>query len=216
MGGEAKQFRRLESRPTLCWSARALLEALAGPIAVVLPEDRLDEGRRLLLAHLPDGRDRFRAVAGGERRRDSVLAGLAAVEEAKTVLVHDAVRPFASAALVARVGARAVEGRAVVPALPVRDTLKEVEDGRVVRTVPRARLVAVQTPQGFPLAVLRRAHEADAEDATDDAALVERAGHPVTWVEGERMNVKLTDPDDWAWAEDVVAAGRVRWRREVW
>lgn len=216
MGGEAKQFRRLESRPTLCWSARALLESLAGPIAVVLPEDRLDEGRRLLMAHLPDGKDRFRVVPGGERRRDSVLAGLDAVGDAETVLVHDAVRPFASTALVARVGARAVEGRAVVPALPVRDTLKEIDGERVVRTVPRASLVAVQTPQGFPTAVLKRAHEADEDDATDDAALVERVGHPVTWIEGERMNVKLTDPDDWAWAEDLVSAGRVRWRREVW
>ncbi|MBW3660645.1 MAG: 2-C-methyl-D-erythritol 4-phosphate cytidylyltransferase [Gemmatimonadetes bacterium] len=216
MGGEAKQFRRLESRPTLCWAALPLLESLAGPLVVVLPEDRLEEAERLLIAHLPEAREKIRAVPGGVRRRDSVRAALEAIEGVETVLVHDAVRPFASAALVTRVGARAAEGRAVVPALRVRDTLKEIDDGRVVRTLDRERLVAVQTPQGFPLQVLRSAHEADDGDATDDAALVERLGHPVTWVEGERMNRKLTDPEDWAWAEEAVAAGRVRWRQEVW
>lgn len=216
MGGEVKQFRRLGGKPTLCWAAHPLLEALSGPVVVVLSPDRLEEGERLLRAHLTGHRDRIRIAPGGERRRDSVFAGLRAIEAEQTVLIHDAVRPFATAALAARVGARAAEGRAVVPGIRIRDTLKEVDDGRVVATVERDRLVAVQTPQGFPVEVLRDAHRADGEDATDDAALVERLGHPVTWIEGERMNRKLTDADDWVWAEGVVAAGRVRWRREVW
>lgn len=216
MGGEAKQFRRLGGRPTLCWAARPLLEATTGPLVVVLPADRIDEGERALEAHLPEHLDRIRVVAGGERRRDSVFAGLEAVDGEDTVLVHDAVRPFASAALTSRIGARAVAGRAVVPAIAVRDTLKEVDGGKIVRTVDRTRLVAVQTPQGFSVEVLRAAHAAFDDDATDDAALVERLGHPVTWVEGERLNRKLTDPDDWEWAEEIVSTGRVRWRREVW
>ena len=216
MGGEAKQFRRLGDRPTLCWAARPLLESVAGPLVVVVPPGRVEEGERALGAHLPEHVERIRVVAGGERRRDSVSSGLEAIGNASTVLVHDAVRPFASAGLARRIAARAAAGRAVVPALRVRDTLKEVEDGRVVRTVERARLVAVQTPQGFPVEVLREAHRSDDGDATDDAGLVERLGHPVTWIEGERLNRKLTDPEDWEWAEDVVAAGRVRWRREVW
>lgn len=215
MGGEVKQFRRLDATPTLCWSARPLLEALSGPLVVVLPADRLEEGERLLRAHLTEHRDRIRVAPGGDRRRDSVLAGLQSIDGQETVLIHDAARPFASAALAARVGTRAAGGRAVVPAIRVRDTLKEVDDGRVVATVDRERVVAVQTPQGFPLQVLRDAHRVDGEDATDDAALVERLGHPVTWVEGERMNRKLTDPEDWVWAEGVVAAGRLRWTGEV-
>ncbi|MDX1622591.1 MAG: IspD/TarI family cytidylyltransferase [Gemmatimonadota bacterium] len=216
MGGEPKQFRPLGGRPTLCWAVRPLLEAVSGPVAVVLPEDGVERGEEALRTHLPGFDERLRTVAGGERRQDSVRVGIEAVEVADTVLVHDAVRPFLSVGLAARVGRRAAGGRVVVPALPVRDTLKEVSGDRVVATLERDRIVAVQTPQGFPLAVLREAHGAAASEAgsgaSDDAALCERRGVPVTWVEGDPANRKLTDPDDWAWAEWVVESGRVRWR----
>lgn len=212
MGGDPKQLRLLGGRPTMCWAARALLAALAGPVAVVLPEESVEEGEGLLRRHLPQGVDRLRVTTGGARRRDSVRAGLDAVDQAGTVLVHDAARPFASAALVERVGRRAVAGRVVVPAVRVADTLKEIEGDRIARTLDRERIVAAQTPQGFPLAVLREAHDEETSaDATDDAALCEGRGVPVTWIEGEALNRKLTGPDDWAWAEAVVAGGAVRW-----
>lgn len=215
MGGEPKQLRLLDGRPILCWSARALLDSLSGPLVVVLPEERIEAGERALRAHLSGGEGRTRIVVGGERRQDSVRAGLTGLEGVETVLVHDAARPFASPALVERVGRRAAGGRVVVPGLPVRETLKEVAGDRVVGTLDRDRIVAVQTPQGFPLPVLREAHEAARGDVTaarDDASLCERRGVPVSWIQGEELNRKLTVPEDWRWAEIVVESGGVRWR----
>jgi 2-C-methyl-D-erythritol 4-phosphate cytidylyltransferase/2-C-methyl-D-erythritol 2,4-cyclodiphosphate synthase len=129
------------------------------------------------------------------------------------VVVHDGARPFASTTLVERVASAATAGRAVVPALPTADTIKRVEGERVVETIERRTAVAVQTPQGFPLPVLEAAHAAwpDDEDATDDAAMCERIGAPVTWVPGEPLNRKLTGPEDWWWAERMVESGRMRW-----
>lgn len=212
MGEGVKQFRLLDGRPALCWALRSLAGALAGPLVVVLPADRLEEGEDLLRAHLPSAASRIRVTEGGPRRQDSVRAGLEAVPDAATVLVHDAARPFASRGLCERVARRAAAGRAVIPALPIHDTLKEVDGERVVATRDRSHHVAAQTPQGFPLAVLRRAHtEAGPPEATDDAQLCERLGIPVTWIPGEDLNRKLTDPDDWAWAERTIAEGRIRW-----
>jgi 2-C-methyl-D-erythritol 4-phosphate cytidylyltransferase len=146
-------------------------------------------------------------IPGGERRRDSVAAGLAALPgDAEWVLVHDAARPLATPGLCRAVLDRLlrddVDG--VVPALPVSDTLKAVVGDRVTTTVPRADLVAVQTPQGFRVATLRRAHLAGDEDATDDAALVERAGGSVVFVPGEPTNLKITLPGDLAVAEALL------------
>lgn len=213
LGGETKQYRELGGRPILCWAARSLLAALAGPVVVVLPEDGLEEGETLLRLHLGGDADRVRVTAGGPRRQDSVREGLGALGEAVTVLVHDAARPFASPSLVERVGRHAAAGRAVVPALTPVDTLKRVDEDRVIETVDRARLIAAQTPQGFPLALLRDAHAAwtEAGEATDDAAVCERFGAPVTWIPGEALNRKLTDAEDWWWAERLVESGRVRW-----
>lgn len=143
-------------------------------------------------------------------------AGLEVLPGDGAVLVHDAVRPFASHALVERVGREAASGRIVVPALAPTDTLKRVDGDRVVETIDRRSVVAVQTPQGFPLALLRAAHEAwpDDEEATDDAAECERHGAPLTWLPGEALNRKLTGADDWWWAEWLVESGRVRWGGE--
>lgn len=124
-------------------------------------------------------------------------AGLAAVPEAaEVVVVHDGARPAASVALFERVVEAVRAGAdAAVPGLPVPDTVKRVRDGVVVETLPRAELVAVQTPQAFRAAALRAAHAQDAE-ATDDAALVESAGGRVVIVEGEEANRKITTPAD--------------------
>lgn len=155
--------------------------------------------------------DRPGWVAGGERRRDSVANGLARVPDDVTyVLVHDAARPLASSDLVERVISRLVAGDAagVVPAVPVRDTLKQTNDDAVVVTVDRSALVAVQTPQGFRADVLRRAHATGDEDATDDAMLLESIGEVVVTVPGEPDNLKITFPGDLDLAASVRASRR--------
>ena len=143
-------------------------------------------------------------VAGGLRRQDSVAAGLSQIPEpAGFVLVHDAARPLASADIVRRVIARLLVGDVdgVIPAIPVRDTIKRVSVDRVVETVDRSSLVAVQTPQGFDLRALRAAHAVAAFDATDDASMVEANGGTIAFVDGDPANIKLTYPEDLPVAE---------------
>jgi len=139
------------------------------------------------------------AVSGGDRRQDSVAAGLAQVpDEDGLVLVHDAARPLLTPDVVRRVIARLLVGdvAGVIPAVPVRDTIKRVERERVVETVERSDLIAVQTPQGFDLRTLRAAHAASAIEATDDASMVESIGGSIAVVEGDPMNLKVTYPQD--------------------
>jgi 2-C-methyl-D-erythritol 4-phosphate cytidylyltransferase len=215
LGGAPKQFRPLGGVPVVCWAVWPLLEGLSGEIVLVLPEAALEDAAALLTRHVEGADRRVRLAAGGVRRQDSVRAGLQAIDgTGGVVVVHDGARPFASAALVERVAREAAAGRAVVPALPAADTIKRVDGERVVETIERRAVMAVQTPQGFPRDVLEAAHAAwpDGEAATDDAAMCERMGAPVGWVPGEERNRKLTGPEDWWWAERVVESGRVRWR----
>jgi 2-C-methyl-D-erythritol 4-phosphate cytidylyltransferase len=144
------------------------------------------------------------AVPGGDRRRDSVASGLAAISDHNGfVLIHDAARPLVTAGLVRAVIDRLLIGdvAGVVPVVPVRDTLKRVAGEFVVETVDRVDLVAVQTPQGFDLEALRAAHALADGDATDDASMVEAAGGTIAIVDGDPANLKLTYPEDLALAE---------------
>ena len=136
-------------------------------------------------------------VTGGDTRSASTRNGLAAVAaDADVVLVHDAARPLCPVALFEAVVDAVRSGAdAAVPALPVSDTVKRVDGTRVLTTVPRHDLVAVQTPQGFRADVLRAAHAAGGTD-TDDAALVEAAGGVVVTVPGDPRNLKITVADD--------------------
>jgi 2-C-methyl-D-erythritol 4-phosphate cytidylyltransferase len=146
-----------------------------------------------------DGPPVAAAVAGGATRTDSVRAGLAAVPEgAEIVVVHDAARPLAPVTLFAAViDAVRAGADGAVPALPVPDTVKRVAEGRVVTTLDREGLVAVQTPQAFRADVLRAALAGGAQ-GTDDAALVEAAGGKVVVVPGDPLNLKITTPYDLA------------------
>jgi 2-C-methyl-D-erythritol 4-phosphate cytidylyltransferase len=178
--GGAKQFAELAGRRVLDWSVETARRASDGVI-VVVPADQPESG----------------AIAGGATRSASVRAGLAAVPpDADIVVVHDAARPLASAELYRRVIAAVIDGAdAAVPGVPVSDTLKRVAGNLVADTVDRSSLVAVQTPQAFRAAVLRRAH-ADEPDATDDGAVVEAAGGKVVVVAGDPDNLKITTPSD--------------------
>lgn len=179
--GGPKQYERLGDRRVLDWSLGAARAACDGVVVVVHPDRAADE----------EGVDAV--VAGGATRSESVRAGLAAVpEDAEVVLVHDAARPLAPAAMWRRVVDAVRAGAdAAVPAVPVVDTLREVGGS----TVDRSRFVAVQTPQGFRAAALRSAH-AGGGDATDDAALVEAAGGMVLVVDGDPAAAKITRPHD--------------------
>ncbi|MFZ4516422.1 MAG: IspD/TarI family cytidylyltransferase [Acidimicrobiia bacterium] len=153
-----------------------------------------------------DGAPVAATAVGGATRAASVRAGLECVDpDAEFVLVHDAARALASETLWRAVRNGLHENvDAVIPGLPVSDTLKRVVGDVVVGTVDREHLIAVQTPQGFRAASLRAAH-AVGGDATDDAAFIEAHGGTVHWVTGEAINTKLTRPQDAAIMEAVLA-----------
>lgn len=196
-----KALVEVAGRPLVAHAAARLVEAGASHLVVVAPPDHL----ATVVAAVPDTDVPVTVVGGGATRADSVRAGLGEVpDDVAVVAVHDAARAFAPPALIRR-AVEAVDGDVVAaaPALPVGDTLKRVDGDRVVGTVDRAGLVAVQTPQVFRTQVLRAAH-ADGEDATDDLALVERllASGSVTGrvvvVAGAAAATKITWPADLA------------------
>ena len=180
--GGQKQFEELEGRRVVDWALVAS-RSVADGVVLVVPADHVEDG-----APAADV-----VVIGGATRSASVRAGLAAVPaDAQVVVVHDAARPFAAPALFEAVVAAVHAGAdAAVPGVPVTDTVKRVVGSEVVATLDRDELIAVQTPQAFAAAALRRAHEHGAE-ATDDAALVEAAGGRVVVVPGDPANTKIT------------------------
>lgn len=174
-------------------------------VVVVGPPSRLERAQAEVTLLEPT--KPVRVCAGGETRQQSVRAGLALLDGCTHVLVHDAARPMVSAPLVRRVLAAAIESGAAIPGLPPRDAVKRVEGGRLVESLDRSRIVLAQTPQGFSLPLLLRAHfeAADAGLAgDDDAQLVNAAGHPVTVVAGEMTNIKLTTAEDLELLEALV------------
>ena len=201
-----KALVELSGRPLLWWAARGLRAGGVGVIVVTAPASSIEEFRSALSDF-----DDLTVVAGSDRSRQaSVALGLAALGDRGTdtvVLVHDAARPLTPPQVTARVidAVRAGAG-AVIPVLPVTDTLKTVDaSGLVTGTPRRADMVAVQTPQGFRWDVLTRAHEAgaslgadEAVAATDDAGLVEAIGGAVHTVAGDERSLKVTRPLDLA------------------
>lgn len=203
-GGARKQFLPLGGRP-LYWrsvTTMAAVPELAGMVVVFPAPEFAERARELdaLKDACPPGVPVL-AVAGGERRQDSVRLGLAALpRDCGRVLVHDSARPFFSPTLVRALLDGLIDGiDGVVPGLPVTDTVKQVEGDRVLSTLRRDSLRAVQTPQLFPAALLRRVHEralAESWAVTDDASMVELAGGAVRIVPGEAANLKITNPED--------------------
>jgi 2-C-methyl-D-erythritol 4-phosphate cytidylyltransferase len=187
-----KAFALLAGRPMVQWSIDALLEV-----------DAIEE----IVVALPPGMDAPEGtigVAGGTQRSHSVQAALAAARADDLVVVHDAARPLVTAALVVACLAALRDADAAIAAAPVTDTIKECDGPRVVRTLDRARLWAVQTPQAFHRAALERALDQDDDvlgAATDDAALVEALGGTVRLVPAPRETLKVTTPLDLRVAE---------------
>jgi 2-C-methyl-D-erythritol 4-phosphate cytidylyltransferase len=192
----------LAGRPLVAWSVDALRAGGVDDVVVSVPAAARDAFAAVLPADV-------RLVDGGASRTASVRAGLAAAGAADVVLVHDAARPLTPPDVVRRVLAALAAGRpAVVPVLPVVDTVVVVDDaGAVTDAVPRAALRRVQTPQGFDRATLASAYAALAADAdlTDDAAVVRSSGIRVTTVDGDERAAKVTVAHDLALAALIAA-----------
>ena len=202
--GIKKQFLKWKGAPLFWHSATTFshVSRLRGLVFVFPEEDiqeatdtlsKLDFGRRLGLP--------WKVVAGGTRRQDSVCNGLAELPaECTHVLVHDSARPFFSAKLVNNMLDTMANGAlAVIPAIPVTDTIKVAENNTVSRTLDRSMLRACQTPQGFQKSILIDGHNTcalECWEVTDDASIAEQAGHPVTVIKGDVTNCKITNPED--------------------
>jgi 2-C-methyl-D-erythritol 4-phosphate cytidylyltransferase/2-C-methyl-D-erythritol 2,4-cyclodiphosphate synthase len=211
--GRPKAFVEVAGRSILARSLETVFaSAVPAHVVVVVPAALVDEATALVHEVAGVAADHVSVVVGGDTRQASVAAGLAVVAPSvRTVLVHDCARPFVPASQFDLV-AESVEatGHGVVPALPVTDTIKKIDAGgagRVVGTVDRSELVAVQTPQGFPRAELDAAYAAAEAEHTDDAALYAAAGHEVVVVAGDPSAFKITTTWDLRRAEALVAEG---------
>ncbi len=203
---ELKQFRWVAGKPMLLHSLQAFhRRADVALVVAVLPKSAAGDPPPWIFQC---DVDRLLLSVGGRERGDSVFSGLEDLsEEIDIVVIHDAARPLVSDATIAAVVAQARLGTGAVAALPVVDTIKEVDDeGRIVRTVDRTRLWRAQTPQAFPRAMIERAH-LDARragvSATDDAALCERLGYPVVIVRGTERAMKVTEESDFGRADAI-------------
>jgi 2-C-methyl-D-erythritol 4-phosphate cytidylyltransferase len=209
----SKQFAEIGGAPILIHTLRKF-EGVSqvGEIVLAL---RADEGAAFNARVQKEGfRKKITLVEGGEHRQQSVANGLAKIDAAPDdlVLVHDAVRPFVDAEIIGKVIQAAARHGAAIAGLPAIDTVKQVDrtaDGAiVVSTIPRARVVMAQTPQGFRYDVLKRAFDdsqADGFQGTDEASLVERSGHEVAVVMGSPQNIKITTPADLELAEFLLS-----------
>ncbi|MFA7175488.1 MAG: 2-C-methyl-D-erythritol 4-phosphate cytidylyltransferase, partial [Kiritimatiellia bacterium] len=199
-----KQYLMLAGQPVLARTVQVFIDhPEVDEIVVAVPAGDLQEVVGMLSRQR--GAKRVQVVEGGSDRQASVAAALAAVApDSATVLVHDAVRPLVAPDVISAVLVVARTG-AVSAARPVQETIKVCVDEKVQETLDRSKLWAMQTPQGFPRALLERAHAAAAAGhdvrATDDCALVERLGEPVHIVLGNTENIKLTTPADLALAQ---------------
>jgi 2-C-methyl-D-erythritol 4-phosphate cytidylyltransferase len=205
-----KQFLPLRGLPILSHTVKVFQSCLdIQAIVLVVPEPRTQWVWEEVVRKNEFGKV-MAVVPGGTTRQESVRRGLDVLGEGwEVVVIHDGARPLVLPETVSLVVEGARRHGACVVAIPVRDTIKEVDDqGFVTRTVPRQGLWSVQTPQGFRQRIITEAHllaEKDGFEATDDASLVERMGLKVKVVMGSQENLKITTPEDLALAEEILA-----------
>jgi len=203
----SKQFKELGGIPILIHTLRRFVACPeVYEIIVALRKNEIGGFRAQLERQYPEILNkRLQIVEGGEHRQDSVASALAAVAAGgdDIVLVHDGVRPFVTPEIIAEVIAAAHKHGAAIAGMPAMDTVKQVErtaEGALIKaTIPRASVVMAQTPQGFRYDILKKAFDEAAADGflgTDEASLIERAGHPVAVVMGSPRNLKITTPAD--------------------
>jgi 2-C-methyl-D-erythritol 4-phosphate cytidylyltransferase len=208
----AKQFLELGRKPVLVHTLEKFDACRSiDSVVVVLPSDEV--AGFLEVAARAGLRKVSRVVSGGFERRDSVGKGLAAIrpDADSVVVVHDGVRPFVTTSQIDDVVERARATGAAMLGLRATDTVKEVDGDAVIRTLDRSRIVLAQTPQAFRYAIIAEAYDRalrEGWDATDDASLVERLGHPIHVVEGSPFNLKITRPEDLPLARFILDAKR--------
>lgn len=207
-----KQFLLLKGRPILEYTIQVFAKlGLVDSIVLAVPEQDLPTQR----AHWLNREGIVRqVVAGGEKRQDSVYNGFKTLDaDTEIVLVHDAVRPFVTREIIERTIEAANNHGAAITAIPVHDTVKQVDArGFVDKTVDRERLWRVQTPQGFRRHLLKQAFDkaiADSFYGTDEAALIEHLGQPVAVVPGSELNIKITRPEDLILSEGILNSGGI-------
>lgn len=208
MGSEIpKQFLPIGGKPVLMHTIEVFRQALPEVrVVLVLPAEQHDYWHRLCQQY--DFRSPQLIAAGGETRFHSVRNGLALLpDEAGAVVgIHDGVRPFVSADTIRRCYEAAATGHAVVPVVPVVETVRQILPDGKSATRPRSDYRLVQTPQTFPLTLLKEAYRQPySESFTDDASVVEQVGREIVMIEGNRENIKLTTPEDLQYARFLLS-----------
>jgi 2-C-methyl-D-erythritol 4-phosphate cytidylyltransferase len=204
--GKNKLLLELNGIPVLIHTLRVFEEdeSCTGMILAVHPQDEI-EFKALIKKYNIHKVINF--VPGGKERQHSIYNALKTVCTEGIILVHDAARPFIQKEQIQRLTETAIKKEAAIIGVPAKDTMKRVRNGVVVETVKRSSLWAVQTPQAFRISILRQAYEKAVSEnflGTDDASLVEQMGHPVSIVEGDYDNIKLTTPEDLFFAEAIL------------
>ncbi|MEH7413866.1 2-C-methyl-D-erythritol 4-phosphate cytidylyltransferase [Neobacillus drentensis] len=204
--GKNKLLLELNGLPILVHTLRVFEEdeACDGIILAIHPQDHKEINgllQKYQIRKVPD------LVMGGDERQHSIFNALKTVKMDGIILVHDAARPFIQKGHIHLLTQKAVETGAAIMGVPAKDTMKKQKNGVVVETVERSSLWAVQTPQAFRISLLKEAYEKAEKDqflGTDDASLVERLNYPVSIVEGDYDNIKLTTPEDLYFAEAII------------
>lgn len=217
-GSQPKQFIEIEEKSIIEHAIEAFIQSASiDDIYVISKEELIPDLKEILPSHILDKVSGI--VAGGGTRQESVLNGLNYLIESDenylsetnyVVLVHDAARPYITPELIENVVAGVYEYDAVIPVMPVKDTIKQIKDNVIVSTPNREELYAAQTPQGFDLELLKFAYDKAKSDGfvgTDDAQLVEYAGTKVHIIEGDNKNIKITTVDDLPSPKRVVGLG---------
>ena len=207
MGSIDKAFINLAGRPLICHSVDTFLTSnLFDSIVVVVAESKYEQAKNVLSEFVSNG---VKVVIGGSRRQDSVRNGLEAISKCTFVAIHDGARPCVALDVLKR-GLDAVEhAGAVVPAVPVVDTFKRINElDQVLTTLERNSIRLIQTPQIFKYDLVFRAHRDVLRDSPDDAFMVEQIGEPVTLFDGDPDNIKITRPIDLKIAESILISNR--------
>lgn len=198
-----KQFLNLMGKPVIWYTLEAFLGAFSDvQILLVVPEDFLTEGEQIVCE--TSSPERIRLAFGGAARFYSVQNGLKYIKEQSVIFVHDGVRCLVSESLIRRCYHQALEKGSAIPAVTVSDSVR-IREGEKTKVVDRSKLLAVQTPQTFRSEIILPAFQQPFSEAfTDEATVVEAAGHEVYIIEGEKENIKITLPADLAMAEQLL------------